>query len=377
MERKGRTAKATHVGIPADLTEEEHGRQAFAGPVSHLYRTIPATAWVEVDGPLRPAAFDLNLLEPGDAQDDEGSRVEVLANADLRIAVSRRRQPMPYAYRNADADEIVYVHHGSGVLQTDFGPLEYAAEDYLVVPRGVVHRWVPDGSDQFLLVIESMAPVTLPDFGALLGRHAVVDPAVVTTPEPWGEPPADWTASPAGRWRVKAKRLGEMTTFSYPHNPFTAVGWAGDLAPYRLHTRDIRPIGSHRFHLPPSVHTTFRCGRFDVATFVPRPFETDLESLRVPFFHANVDNDEVIFYSRGDFFSRKGIGEGWLTLHPQGVPHGPQPGAAERAATKVMADEIAVMVECLTPLTVAEEAKTAIDAAYVTSWARGMGLTET
>jgi homogentisate 1,2-dioxygenase len=376
MERKGRTAKATHVGIPDDLTEEEHGRQAFAGPVSHLYRTLPATAWVEVDGPLRPAAFDLNRLEPTDAEDAEGWRTEIMGNADLRIAISRRADPMPYAYRNADGDEIVYVHHGSGVLQTDFGPLDYAAEDYLVIPRGTVHRWVPAEGEQFLLVIESTAPVTLPDFGPLLGRHAVVDPGVVTTPEPWTEPPADWAASPAGRWRVKAKRLGEMTTFSYPHNPFTAVGWAGDLAPYRLHTSDIRPIGSHRFHLPPSVHTTFRCGRFDVATFVPRPFETDPESLRVPFFHANVDNDEVIFYSRGDFFSRKGIGEGWLTLHPQGVPHGPQPGAAERAAAKVMADEIAVMVECLTPLAVTEDVKPALEEAYVTSWARGMGLVD-
>ena len=379
MERKGRVAKATHVGIPDGLTEEEHGRAAFAGPVSHLYRTIPATAWVAVDGPLRPVAFDLNQLTPPDADDPAGGRTVVLHNADLRVAVSRRRTPMPYALRNADADEVVFVHHGTGVLQTDFGPLDYAAGDYLVIPRGVAHRWVPGAGESFLFVIESTAPVTLPDFGPLLGRHAVVDPGVVATPEPWTAPPADWdgAAAPDGtgsRWRVRVQRLGEWTTFTYPHNPFTAVGWAGDLAPWRLHTSDIRPIGSHRFHLPPSVHTTFRCGRFDIATFVPRPFETDPESLRVPFFHANVDNDEVIFYSRGDFFSRKGIGEGWLTVHPQGAPHGPQPGAAERAATKTMADEIAVMIECVAPLTIADEAKPAEDPAYVTSWARGMGL---
>ena len=372
MERKGRTAKATHVGIPADLTEEEHGRQAFAGPVSHLYRTIPATAWVDVDGPLRPSAYDLNRLEPADAEDPEGQRTEILSNPDLRISVSRRKDPMPFGYRNADGDEIVFVHHGAGTVETDYGPLGYAAGDYLVLPRGTVHRWVPDGTDSFLLVIESTAPVTLPDWG-LMGRHAVVDPAVLTTPEPYETPPA-WRPDDDGRWRVKVKRLGEWTTFRYPHNPFTAVGWAGDLAPYRLHASDIRPVTSHRFHLPPSVHTTFRCGRFDVATFVPRPFETDPESLRVPFFHANVDNDEVLFYSRGDFFSRKGIGEGWLSLHPQGVPHGPQPGAAERAAAKEIADELAVMVECLAPLTVAADAKVAEDPAYTTSWARGMGL---
>jgi homogentisate 1,2-dioxygenase len=367
MESKGRVAKATHVGIPADLTEEEHGRAAFAGPVSHLYRTIPATAWVDVDGPLRPSAFDLNEL-PRDAY------TEVLYNDDLRLGILRWSAPMTDALRNADGDVVAFVHHGSGVLQTDYGPLSYDAGDYLVIPKGTVHRWVP-AEESFLLAIESAAAVTLPDFG-LMGRHAVVDPKVLVTPEPWAEPPADWTGDGNGHWRLRVKRLQAWTTFTYPHNPFTAVGWAGDLAPYRLHVSDIRPVVSPRYHLPPSVHTTFRCGRFDVATFVPRPFETDPESLRVPFFHANVDNDEVIFYSRGDFFSRKGIGEGWLTLHPQGAPHGPQPGAAERAAAKEIADEIAVMVECVAPLSVTNEAKEAEDPAYTTSWARGMGLVD-
>jgi homogentisate 1,2-dioxygenase len=124
------------------------------------------------------------------------------------------------------------------------------------------------------------------------------------------------------------------------------------------------------------VHTTFRCGALDIATFVPRPFETDPESLRVPFFHANIDNDEVIFYSRGDFFSRKGIGAGWITHHPAGAQHGPQPGAAETAATKDIADEIAVMIECRNPLTGTDDVKVAADPAYTTSWARGLGLVE-
>jgi homogentisate 1,2-dioxygenase len=406
MERKGRVAKATHVGIPPDLVEEEHGREAFAGPVSHLYRTESPTAWIDVDGPLRPSAYDLNRLSPPDGDDPQGHPVAVLVNDDLRINVSRRRTPMPFASRNADADEVIYVHQGSGVLQTDYGPLDYAAEDYLVIPKGTTHRWVPaggasqrsdhetggasqrsdhetggasqrsdheNGDESFLYIVESIAPVTLPDFG-LMGRHAVVDPKVLTTPEPFEQPPADWTGDGNGRWRVLVKKRGAQTTFTYPFNPFTAVGWAGDLAPYRLHVSDIRPVVSPRYHLPPSVHTTFRCGNFDIATFVPRPFESDPESLRVPFFHANVDNDEVLFYSRGDFFSRKGIGQGWLTHHPAGAPHGPQPGAAERAAQKDIADEIAVMVECVNPLTVTDEAKIAEDPAYTTSWARGLGL---
>jgi homogentisate 1,2-dioxygenase len=374
MERKGRVARATHVGIPPDLVEEEHGREAFAGPVSHLYRTQSPTAWIEVDGPLRPSAYDLNRLSPSDADDANGRPVTVLANDDLRISVSRRRTPMPYASRNADADEVVYVHAGAGVLQTDYGPLDYTDETYLVIPKGTTYRWVPEGGqDSFLYIIESAAAVELPDFG-LLGRHAVIDPKVLTTPEPYAEPPADWTGDGNDRWRVVVKKHGELTTFTYPFNPFTAVGWAGDLAPYSLHVSDIRPVISPRYHLPPSVHTTFRCGAFDIATFVPRPFETDPESLRVPFFHANVDNDEVLFYSRGDFFSRKGIGAGWLTHHPAGAPHGPQPGAAERAAQKDIADEVAVMVECRNPLRITDEAKVAEDPAYTTSWARGLGL---
>ena len=369
---KGRVARQTHVGVPAGLVEEEHGRDAFAGPVSHLYRSQPPTAWVDVDGPLRPQAFDLNRLEPADAEDPAGGRALVLGNHDLRVWVSRLAAPMPFAYRNGDADEVVYVHQGAGVVQTDYGPLEFAAQDYLVLPRGTAHRYVPS-EPCFLYVVESVAPVTHPDFG-LLGRHAVVDPRVLVTPEPYAEPPADWAADAAGRWRLRVRRRGAWTTFHYPHNPFNAVGWAGDLAPYRLSVRDIRPVTAPGYHLPPSVHTTFRCGDFDIATFVPRPFETDPDALRVPFFHANVDNDEVIFYSRGDFFSRKGIGHGWLTLHPAGVQHGPQPGAAEAAAQLAGTSEVAVLIECRNPLTVSDDAQASEDPAYTTSWARGMGL---
>ena len=152
------------------------------------------------------------------------------------------------------------------------------------------------------------------------------------------------------------------------------VGWQGDLAPYRLNVADFRPVVSPRYHLPPSVHTTFRCRGFDIATFAPRPFETEPGALRVPFYHSNIDNDELLFYHDGDFFSRKGIDRGMATLHPAGVHHGPQPGAAEGAAAKVMTDEVAVMIECLEPLTVSPDAEKASIAAYATSWARGLGL---
>lgn len=364
MERKGVVARQTHVGIPVGLVEEEHGRGAFAGASSHLYRTAPPTAWIAVEGPLQPVALDAGAVA--------GDVVPIAANEDVRLSVDRRRVPDAAAERDGDADAVVFIHRGQGVLQTDYGPLDYADGDYLVLPRGTTHRWVPDGGESLRYVVAITSAVSLPDFG-LLGRHAVVDPKVVTTPEPWSSPPADF-AGEQGRWRVRARRRGRETVFVYPHNPFNAVGWAGDLAPWRLHTRDIRPVVAPGFHLPPSVHTTFRGRGVDVATFVPRPFESDPESLRVPFFHANVDNDEVIFYSRGEFFSRRGIGEGWLTLHPAGTPHGPQPGAAERAAERERAEELAVMVECRQPLELSPAAQAAADPAYATSWARGLGL---
>jgi homogentisate 1,2-dioxygenase len=165
-----------------------------------------------------------------------------------------------------------------------------------------------------------------------------------------------------------------VTTFTFPHHPLNVVGWQGDLAPFRLNVADFRPVVSPRYHLPPSVHTTFRCRGFDIATFAPRPFETDPGALRVPFYHSNIDNDELLFYHDGDFFSRKGIDKGMATLHPAGVHHGPQPGAAEGAAAKEMTDEVAVMIECLEPLQVSPEAEKASIDTYATSWARGLGL---
>ncbi len=364
LERKGVLARQTHVGIPAGLVEEEHGRSAFAGRSSHLYRTAPPTAWVGVEGPLRPGAYDLERLA--------GEVTEVAANPDVRLVVDRRGAASPYAERDSDADLVVFVHAGSGVLQTDYGPLDYAEGDYLVLPRGTTHRWLPGPGRSFRYVVASTGEVRLPDFG-LLGRHAVIDPKVLCTPDPYPAPPAEFPGQD-GRWQVRVRRRGATTVFTFPHNPFNAVGWAGDLAPYRLHTGDIRPVVAPGFHLPPSVHTTFRGDGFDIATFVPRPLETDPEALRVPFFHANVDNDEAIFYSRGEFFSRRGVGPGWLTLHPAGAAHGPQPGAAERVRELARTEELAVLLECRLPLVLSPEAEAVADPGYATSWARGLGL---
>lgn len=364
-QRKGLASRQAHVDLPEGTVEEEHGRQAFTGRASHLYRTAPPTAWVKVEGPLHPWAFDWNLLTPPDQTDAEGDPLVVLSNRDLTVLVSRRSAPMPFFVRDADGDVVYFVHRGSGTLETDYGPLQFRPGDYLVVPKGTTHRVVPSTDDNFFLLI-SGDEFVLPDKG-LLGHHALFDPGVLETPEP---DPHD----ERGEFRVRVRRRGEVTTFTFPHHPLNVVGWQGDLTPYRLNVADFRPVVSPRYHLPPSVHTTFRCRGFDIATFAPRPFETEPGALRVPFYHSNIDNDELLFYHDGDFFSRKGIDRGMATLHPAGVHHGPQPGAAEGAATKEMTDEVAVMIECLEPLTVSPEAEKASIPAYATSWARGLGL---
>jgi len=177
-------------------------------------------------------------------------------------------------------------------------------------------------------------------------------------------------ATKPGEWQVQVKRLGEISTVTYPYNPLDAVGWKGDLSPVRLNVRDIRPLMSHRYHLPPSAHSTFMGNRFVVCTFVPRPFETDEDALKVPFFHNNDDYDEVIFYHAGDFFSRDNIHPGMVTFHPTGFTHGPHPKALEKAfkQTKPGTDEYAVMIDTRDPLEVGEGASSVEWADYHKSW---------
>ncbi len=365
---KGRVAKQAHVGLPDGTYEEEHGREAFEGRASHLYRTHPPTGWVRIDGDLQPRAYDLNGLKPEDLTDAAGDWARILHNEDLAIFVSRRTEPTPWFLRDADGDLCYFVHHGTGMLETDYGPLRYRDGDYLVVPKGTTHRLVPDGSGEtFLYVVEGRGEYRLPEKG-ILGKHALFDPGVIETPEP---DPHD----EEGEFEVRVKRGNEYTKLTFQWHPLDVVGWQGDLCPLRVNVEDFRPVVSPRYHLPPSVHVTFLNDGFEIGTFAPRPTETgDPTALRVPFFHSNIDKDEVLFYHRGQFFSRAGIGEAFITHHPQGLHHGPQQAAIEASKTKEFADEYAIMVEADLPLAATDDlAGVEIDG-YATSWARGMGL---
>ncbi|MGH2739540.1 MAG: homogentisate 1,2-dioxygenase [Actinomycetota bacterium] len=366
---RGKVARQAHVGLPDGTFEEEHGREAFEGRASHLYRSHPPTAWVKIEGSLRPRAFDLNGLKSSDQRDPAGEWQRILWNDDVSIYVSRRAEPMTYFLRDADGDLCYFVHRGDGTLETDYGPLRFRAGDYLIVPKGTTHRLVPGGDDNFFYIIEGAGEYRLPEKG-ILGKHALFDPGVLDTPEP--EPHDE-----SGTFEVRVKRDGVSSILTYPFHPLDVVGWQGDLCPVRINVEDFRPIVSPRYHLPPSVHVTWACDGFEIGTFAPRPTETgDETALRVPFFHANIDRDEVLFYHRGQFFSRAGIGEAFITHHPQGLHHGPQAAAIEASKTKEFADEYALMVETERPLETDDALGTVEVEGYATSWARGLGLIE-
>lgn len=360
---KGKVTPQAHVGIPEGTYEEEFGRKGFFGRVSHLYRQNQPTNWTRIEGPLKPRALDCLKLMPSDAADpDRGMPTTFLSNEDVSLKISRLGAPMPFYFRNADGDDIYFVHRGSGVLETDFGPIGFEPGDYLVIPRGTTYRVVPRTSDNFFLVIESKGEITLPERGSL-GPNAIFDMGVVETPDPVVR-----TDAGAAEYEVRIKRQGAYTSVFYDFDPLDVVGWKGDLTVWRLNVRDIRPVMSHRYHLPPSVHTTFLGGDFVVCTFVPRPFESDSAAMRVPFYHRNIDYDEVLFYHAGDFFSRRNIGPGMVTFHPAGIHHGPHPAAAEAAADRTETDEVAVMIDTRRPLVMTSEAAGVEWPEYHLSW---------
>ncbi len=359
--KKGKTTIQAHVGLPQGTFEEEHGRKGFSGKAAHLYHAHPPTNWIRFEGKLRPHCLDLNKLKPADQTDPKGGPVAFLGNEDVRLYASRRTEPMPFYFRNADGDELYFVHRGEGAIETDFGPLTFEKGDYINIPRAVTYRVIPKTKDNFFLIIQSKSEFEQPEKG-LIGQHALYDPAVITTPEP--QPQLDDNRE----WEVRIKVDDEHSSIFYPFNPMDVVGWKGDLTVWKLNMRDIRPIMSHRAHLPPSAHTTFVTKGAIVCSFLPRPLEEDPDALRVPFFHRNTDYDEFIFYHDGNFFSRDNIGAGMITLHPRGIHHGPHPKALASQATKTHTDEYAVMLDGLNPIHVLPPGEEVEWKEYWTAW---------
>jgi homogentisate 1,2-dioxygenase len=362
---QGKHSRQAHADLPEGTFEREVSKEGFFGPAAFFHHRRPPTGWSNFEGPLRPRAFDLAGLN--EAAASPWNAPKILGNAHLELRFWRLAQPMPALARDADGDLLLFVHEGAGDLFCDYGRLGFEAGDYLYLPRGTMWRLSPENGAALLTIEATGEHFTLPERG-LLGPTAVFDPAVLATPQIDEAFRAQQDL--AGDVRVEVKKRGAVSVVTYPYNPLDAVGWHGDLAPVKLNVRDIRPVASHRYHLPPSVHSTFLAARFVVCTFTPRPFETDPGALKVPFFHNNDDFDEILFYHAGDFFSRDNISAGMMTLHPSGFTHGPHPKALKNmlVQSKPATDEVAVMIDTRDPVDVAPEAAAVENSAYVDSW---------
>ncbi|MEQ8177815.1 MAG: hypothetical protein RIC52_04510 [Amphiplicatus sp.] len=362
---EGTASRQAHADMPAGTYEREISKEGFFGPAAFMHHKRPPTGWSNFEGPLRPRAFNLAALN--EESPCPWSASSVLRNKACDLRFWKLAAPMPALARNADGDQLLFIHEGEGDLFCDYGHLAFEAGDYIVLPRGTMWRLSPRDGASVLMIEATNAHYTLPDKG-LLGGHAIFDPAMLDAPKL--DEAFKTHQAQDGETRVEIKKRGEVSVATYPYNPLDVVGWHGELSPVRLNIRHIRPVMSHRYHIPPSAHTTFVSDRFVVCTFAPRPFETDPGALKVPFFHNNDDFDEVLFYHAGDFFSRDNIDAGMMTFHPSGFTHGPHPKALKNMLEqkKPATDEYAVMIDARDPLDVGEDASKVEFAGYVDSW---------
>ena len=362
--RAGQTSLQAHCDLPQGTYEREFGKEGFFGPVSHIYHPHKPTGWVKFEGPLKPRAFDFTKAKA--LGNSPWNAVTLFTNAHTQFRILRTQGTMDHLVANGDGDELLFVHAGEGALFCDFGHLPYREGDYILLPRGLMWRLESRGESVILLMEATNDSYRLPNKG-LVGPNAIFDPALLEVP---AIDDAFNAQKHSNETAVVIKRLHQLTILTYPHNPLDAIGWKGDNIPCKINWRDIRPLMSHRYHLPPSAHTTFLTNRFVVCTFAPRLIETDPGALKVPFFHSNNDFDEIIFYHMGSFFSRDNIHPGMITLHPAGFPHGPHPKAfaiGAKAARKET-DEVAVMIDTRDAVTVSKEAEAIEDRTYANSW---------
>lgn len=361
---EGDASRQAHADLPTGTYERELGKEGFYGPSTQMYHRHPPTAWTAFEGPLRPRAFDTRHLTQTSSSPWDATLL--FSNAHLALRFWRAGGAMRHLVRNSDGDELLFVHEGAGELYCDYGHLSLREGDYVVLPRGTLWRIDASAPLAALLVEATNDSYGLPEKG-IAGQHAVFDAAALDAPR---LDDAFRAQQDEGEWRVMIKRRGALSTQTYGFNPLDAVGWHGTLTPVRINWRAMRPLMSHRAHLPPSAHTTFAAGRFVIATFCPRPLESDPGALKVPFFHSNDDYDEVIFYHAGQFFSRDNIHPGMITLHPSGFTHGPHPKAFRTGAsgTRTHTDEVAVMIDARDALDVAPLPDGVEWPGYVDSW---------
>lgn len=356
-------------------TEELVGNMGFVGPSSLLYHVRRPTAiralhtlkelkWEPAPSdPLRHRHFRTKQFsKAGDAILD---RTPLLFNNDVSLSIVRPANETSDFYRNAQGDEIVYISEGQGVLESPFGRLSFTNGDYLVVPRGILHRYRFTSPKRVLLVIESVGYVRPPrryrnEYGQLM-ESAPYSERDIRCPESLE------TLDEKGAFKLIVKKANCLTEMVLAYHPFDVVGWDGYYYPWALNIHNFEPrVG--RFHLPPPTHQTFDGDNFVVCSFCPRPYDFDPEAIPAPYNHSNVMSDEVLYYANSEFMSRKGIEYGSITLHPDGLAHGPQPGRTEASIGQKETNELAVMMDTFHGLHVSREAVEVEDKDYFLSW---------
>jgi homogentisate 1,2-dioxygenase len=354
--------------------EEVFGTKGFSGIQSILYHVFPPTAvrkvagperithQVEEAGPLRHRHFLTKKLSV--AGDPISARQFLLGNEDVMFGTCLAGQSMTDFYKNGECDELLFIHEGHGVLESMFGKLSFRPGDYLVIPVGTIYRLTVDEPVRYV-IIESPSQIEVPrryrnEYGQFL-EHSPFCERDLRTPE-YVAPVQE-----QGEFTIRLKARNGITSLTLAHHPFDVVGWDGYVYPYAFNIEDFEPI-TGRIHQPPPVHQTFAGHNFVVCSFVPRMFDYHPESIPVPYNHSNVDSDEVLYYVRGNFMSRRGVEIGSITLHPSGIPHGPHPGAVEGSLGKDRTEELAVMMDTFRPLRVFQPALAVEDGNYMYSW---------
>lgn len=358
-------------------SEQLFSTEGFSNDYSLLYHIHPPTVIIGNDTPVdvRPKVAEERMLKHRcfegfhlkPVQDYLQSRVPVLVNNDCHISLAAPVQSMTDAFfKNADADEVIFIHEGTGILHTQYGQLSFAYGDYLVIPRGCIYQIHFDTPDNRLFIVESFSPVVPPKrylskYGQLL-EHSPYCERDIRTPQ------LATAIDDSGDFLIHTKKKGMMYGIHYGHHPFDVVGWDGCCYPFALSIHDFEPI-TGRVHQPPPVHQTFDAHNFVICSFVPRLYDYHPEAIPAPYNHSNIDSDEVLYYVDGDFMSRKNVTRGMITLHPAGIPHGPHPGAVEKSIGKKDTQELAVMVDTFHPLQLTEAALALENDGYVMSWA--------
>jgi homogentisate 1,2-dioxygenase len=356
--------------------EQLFGTEGFSGMSSllyHLHRPTQVKSMGEAVNIAPEIAVENNMksyrlhgFKVAPVDDFLESRVPVLVNSDCYIELAAPRKSMTdYFYKNVDADEVIFVHKGEGVLKTLLGDLPFGYGDYLVIPRGMIYQIHFNSDDNRLFIVQSFSPVYTPKryrnyFGQLL-EHAPFCERDIRRPQ--GLNPIDET----GDFLIKIKKKDHLHLYTYATHPFDVVGWDGYNYPYAFSIHDFEPI-TGRVHQPPPVHQTFETSGFVICSFCPRLYDYHPEAIPAPYNHSNIDSDEVLYYVDGDFMSRNDIGPGHISLHPAGIPHGPHPGATERSIGKKDTDELAVMVDTFKPLKITRQAIELSDGTYWNSW---------